>query len=86
LRRNGTTQRSDTDSYGEAARVVVENPSSGDWELRITGYDVDGVDDPICGNDSIQVYFSYFYEDSDRDDSDGPYWDSISLFGVAPED
>ncbi|MEE9386910.1 MAG: hypothetical protein V3V08_26125 [Nannocystaceae bacterium] len=82
---DNVTRVSDTDGYGEVARVVRANPGPGLWELRIIGYDVDGVDDPVCGNDSIQVFYAFFYEDSDRDDSNGPDWNSSTMVGVAPE-
>lgn len=43
----------------------------GDWRLRLYGYRVTS-DNIGCGTDSIRTYYAWLYEDSDRDDSDGP--------------
>jgi hypothetical protein len=48
--------------------------------LRIKGTNVTS-DDEGCGTNSMLVYWAYFYEDSDRDDANGP-----SAAAVDPED
>jgi hypothetical protein len=40
-------------------------------KLDIYGYNVTA-DNAGCGTNSMKVYYAYFYEDSDRDDYDGP--------------
>ena len=40
-------------------------------KLEIYGWDVTA-DHTVCGTNSMKVYYAYFYEDSDRDDADGP--------------
>jgi hypothetical protein len=51
----------------------VYTPTAGDnaWQLGIVGADVTA-DSAGCGANSMLVYWSYFYEDDDRDDGDGP--------------
>ena len=45
--------------------------TSGDLSLKIVGENVTS-DDEGCGTNSNRVYVAYLFEDSDRDDSDGP--------------
>ena len=41
---------------------------------------------PNQRDNSMKVYWTYMYEDSDRDDADGPSWNSTNELGVEPED
>ena len=67
-----TTVSADTNSYEEKGRVVTTGITSQYyWRLKIVGFDVHA-GDPSCSGGAIRVYFSFFYEDSDRDDGDGP--------------
>jgi hypothetical protein len=60
------------DAHDEKERVF-EDSFSGDYKYRleISGWKVES-DRTVCGTNSIPVHFAYFFEDSDRDDSDGP--------------
>ena len=40
-------------------------------EIEIEGDSISG-SDPTCGANSLKVYYAYFYEDSARNDTDGP--------------
>ena len=47
-------------------RVVIENPESGVYRMKIRGYRVTA-DDEGCGTNSNLVYFAYVAEDNDRE-------------------
>lgn len=49
--------------------------------IRIFGSNVT-TDGEGCGSDSMRAYMTYFYEDEDRDDADGPNDESV----IARED
>lgn len=46
-------------------------PASFQDRLRLSGYDVTA-GAAGCGSNSMKVYYAWFYEDSARDDADGP--------------
>jgi hypothetical protein len=62
-------QSTGTDDNKE--RVYTPTAGNNAWQLRIVGADVTS-DSAGCGANSMLVYWSYFYEDDDRDDGDGP--------------
>jgi hypothetical protein len=37
-----------------------------------------------CGVNSIKVFFTWYYEDVDRDDANGPSWNAATCAGVEP--
>lgn len=52
--------------------IVTPHFSSGTYyRLRIQGTNV-ACDACACGTNSMRVHLAYFYEDSARDDADGP--------------
>ncbi len=61
------TSASPTD---EKERVYYE-PNGGKYRFIIRGTDVTAEDEG-CGPGSMMVYFAYYMEDSDRDDTNGP--------------
>lgn len=66
--------RSSARSFEEKERVYFNlgNYSNADKiEIKLEGYDVTA-DNEGCGTDSNLVYIAWFYEDGDRDDTDGP--------------
>nr|VFK64459.1 MAG: hypothetical protein BECKTUN1418D_GA0071000_12642 [Candidatus Kentron sp. TUN] len=69
LKEGSTTLLSST-SYDNKERVFYDVGGKA-VKLEIEGYDVTA-DDAGCGTDSMRVYYTYLYEDSDRDDSNGP--------------
>jgi hypothetical protein len=72
LRRTGVgLVVADTDDNDEKRRVFADTVLTEPYELRIIGDDVTA-DDAGCGTNSMLVYYAYFYEDSARDDADGP--------------
>ena len=60
-----------TDWYDNKERVFSTAVGGKAVKLEIYGYSVTA-DDEGCGTNSMKVYYSYFYEDGDRDDGDGP--------------
>jgi len=70
---NGTwyTLASSISSYDNKERIRVTPISGRPHRIRMTGYNVTS-DDAGCGTNSMKVYYAYFYEDSARDDADGP--------------
>jgi hypothetical protein len=66
----GTTLRSSV-SVDNKERVFYQGVGGKAIQLQIYGYNVTA-DDTGCGTNSMKVYYAYYYEDSDRDDSDGP--------------
>lgn len=66
-----TLERSESD-FDEKERVFYElNGDPGPYFLRLSAPDVSS-DEAGCGADSMLVYYGYFYEDSARNDSNGP--------------
>ena len=55
----------------EKERVVYLGVPSAKYDLKIIGYNVTS-DEAGCGTNSMRVYYAFFYEDSDRDDAEGP--------------
>lgn len=66
----GTTLRSSV-SVDNKERVFYQGIGGNAIQLQIYGFSVTA-DDTGCGTNSMKVYYAYYYEDSDRDDSDGP--------------
>lgn len=68
-----TTVSSDTSSKEEKMRVFEDDVTSSSyyWRIHLSGFKVTS-DDTGCGTNSIRVFYSWFYEDSDRDDTNGP--------------
>jgi hypothetical protein len=67
-----TTVEYSTDSYDEKERVFHSDFSSGNsYRIAIDGFRVNN-DYTSCGQDSMRIHYAYFYEDSSRDDTDGP--------------
>ncbi len=79
LLRNGVQVSGSFDSSDNKERVYASDVGNGTLELEISGYDVTTSGEGICNN-AMQVWWAYFYEDDDRDDSDGP-----TAAQVAPE-
>ena len=67
---SGTTLRSSL-SYDNKERVFYQGIGGNAVQLEISGYKVTA-DSAGCGTNSMKVYWAYLYEDSDRDDVDGP--------------
>ena len=64
----------DTNGIENKHRIFVDNLSAfaEDYlHLGIYGFDVSGTH-PTCGVNRTMVYYSFFYEDSSRDDPEGP--------------
>jgi hypothetical protein len=61
----------DTGDDDEKRRIFTDAVYTTPYELRIIGDDVTA-DDAGCGTNSMLVYYGYFYEDSARNDADGP--------------
>lgn len=59
--------------WDEKERVAWGNVSSSSyrWRIKIIGTDVDG-DDAPCGTSATAVHFAFFFEDSNRNDANGP--------------
>jgi len=66
----GTTLRSSVSSTDNKERVFYDVGGLA-VKLEISGFNVTS-DDSGCGTNSMKVYYAYFYEDSDRDDANGP--------------
>jgi hypothetical protein len=66
-----TTLGYSADAYDYKERVRVTPASGWRHRVKISGYNVTS-DDAGCGTNSMKVYYAYFYEDSARDDGDGP--------------
>ena len=58
-------------SYHDNKERFIYDPSGLAVKLVIHGYSVTG-DDTGCGSDSMKVFFAYYFEDTDRDDANGP--------------
>jgi hypothetical protein len=72
----------DHDGADNKARVEAQNIGGRRLAVELSGIDVDGHTDPVCGADAIKVHFSFFAEDSDRE---SPTFDSSTGAGVYPE-
>lgn len=66
----GTSLRSSV-SLDNKERVYHDGVGGQAVKLEIVGYRATA-DNMGCGTNSMKVYYAYFYEDSDRDDADGP--------------
>lgn len=60
-----------SDSYDNKERVYYSDPGGTAVQLALYGYNV-SADDTLCGANSQRIYYGHFFEDSDRDDPDGP--------------
>ncbi len=66
------TKRSSTSTTDEKERIFYTDFSGNrKWRLRISGTDVSTIG-AGCGLNSMRAYVAFFFEDSDRDDSNGP--------------
>lgn len=73
LRRTGVgLVVADTNDSDEKRRVFADTVYTEPYELRLVGDDVTADNVGGCGTNSMLVYYGYFYEDSARDDGDGP--------------
>jgi hypothetical protein len=57
--------------------IFLEDAGGDALELRMQGAFVSGTPAPACSGTQTHVYWAYFFEDSDRDDPDGPDGDII---------
>ena len=73
---------SDLDSYDNKARVYYQDAGGLKLSIRLTGYNVQGHDDPLCGEDAIRVFVAAFVEDADRE---APTYNPITGTGIFPE-
>jgi hypothetical protein len=74
---------SDVDGSDNKARLFRADIGGITPRVRFTGYNIAGHVDPICGANSIRVFYAYFFEDSDRE---APTYDLATGTGVFPED
>lgn len=72
----------DHDGADNKARVMAQNVGGRRLAVELSGIDVEGHTDPVCGADAIKVHFSFFGEDSDRE---SPTFNSSTGAGVYPE-
>lgn len=77
---NNNVVRTSNGLYDNKERVYKTNAGGAAYQLRIVGNNVTYDGSSLCGSNSMLVYYSYFYEDDDRDDSNGP-----SLAEIDPE-
>jgi hypothetical protein len=56
----------------DAQRVWYRSPGGKQLEFRVSGYDIDTDGYDGCGTNGMRVFWSGYYEDADRDDTDGP--------------
>lgn len=78
-RTNGFVVRQSVTYDDNKERVHISGAGGHAYQLRIVGSFVT-FDGPACGQDGMTVYYSFFYEDDDRDDGNGP-----SLSEIDPE-
>ncbi len=69
---SGTVLRSSNGSYDNKERVFRSGAGGTAYQLRLVGADVTYDNSASCGENSMLVYYSFFYEDDDRDDGNGP--------------
>lgn len=82
-----STRRVSSSGSDNKERVILHDFSginAARHRLKLHGYDVTA-DAEGCGSNKMKVYFAWYYEDSDRDDSDGPGWNSSTLIGIEPQ-
>jgi len=65
-------------SYDNKERLRVVPVSGKSHRIRVRGYNVTA-DETVCGANRMQVYYAYFFEDSARNDVDGPTLSSVEL-------
>ena len=73
---------SDIDPYDNKARVYTQNIGDRRLNLELSGESVFGHTDPVCGANSMRVFFTFFAEDSDRESL--PF-NSFTGEGIFPE-
>ncbi len=73
----------DHDGSDNKARVLAQRVGGQRLNVELSGHDVAGHNDPVCGTNAMQVFFTFFAEDSDRE---SPTFDSGTGAGVYPED
>ncbi|HVH99005.1 MAG TPA: hypothetical protein VM869_09855, partial [Enhygromyxa sp.] len=73
----------DADYYDNKARLFHDDIGGRTPVVRFAGSNISGHTDPVCGANSIRVFFAYFYEDSDRE---APTYNLANGTGVFPED
>ena len=79
----GTLLRSSADASDNKEMVYYSGVGGQAIKLEISGFSV-SADDEGCGANSMKVYYAFIVEDSDRDDGDGPAYDTGTCGGVAP--
>jgi hypothetical protein len=79
---NDNTLRGDWDAYDNKARLYYQDVGGRRVNLRLSGYNVEGHDDPVCGSDAIRVFFTFFAEDQDRE---SPVFNTLTGTGIFPE-
>lgn len=65
-------------SYDNKERVFYTSPGNKNLELGIVGYDVTATAEG-CGVGKQRVYYAFYYEDSQRDDPEGPIATNIQV-------
>ena len=79
-----TLLRSSADGYDNKERVYYKDMGGRDLELWLVGSDVTS-DSEGCGTNSMRVFVSVLAEDDDRDDTDGPTYNTSTCEGVEPQ-
>lgn len=79
---SGTQLNYDNDPNDNKAFLFEEGIGGKALKLRFTGTSVSGHTDPVCGSNSIRVYFAFFAEDNDRE---SPTYNTSTGQGVYPE-
>jgi hypothetical protein len=79
---SGEFLRGDYDAYDNKARIYYQDVGNRRVNVWLSGYDVEGHTDPVCGQDAIQVFFTFFAEYSDRE---SPTFNPITGTGIFPE-
>jgi hypothetical protein len=69
---SGAVLRSSDTVLDNKERVYRSDAGGTAYQLRLVGADVTYDGFAPCGANSMLVYWSYFYEDDDRDDANGP--------------
>jgi hypothetical protein len=72
----------DPDGFDNKARLFGEGVGGKRVTLRITGQNVLGHNDPVCGSDAMRVFFTHFAEDSSRNSL---AYDPATGAGIFPE-
>lgn len=80
---NSSTLVNDADAYDNKSWVYHGNaPDNEAVKLRLAGANVNGHNDPVCGANSILVYWAVFAEDNDRE---SPTYNVATGEGIYPE-